>query len=79
LDSLGESLLKAENGGAVAVWASSAQTEPDPQSVMNQEFYRLAFQTRNIGEAILKAKHSTANSDVRRTWILFGDPTMKLK
>ncbi len=78
LDSLGESLLKAENGGAVAVWASSALTEPAPQAMMNQELYRLLFQTRNIGEAILKAKNSIADSDVRRTWILLGDPTMKL-
>src|SRR5258705_5347550 len=28
LDSLAESLLKAENGGAVAVWTSAGMTEP---------------------------------------------------
>jgi hypothetical protein len=79
LDSLGESLLKAENGGAVAVWASSAQAEPDPQSVVNQEFYRQLSQSRTIGEAIMKAKNATADRDLRRTWILLGDPTMKLR
>jgi hypothetical protein len=41
--------------------------------------YRLMNQTRNLGEAILKAKHAVGDSDVRRSWILLGDPTMKLK
>jgi hypothetical protein len=32
-----------------------------------------------LGEAVRRAKAATGDSDVRRTWILFGDPTTKLK
>jgi hypothetical protein len=32
-----------------------------------------------IGEAAAKAKTGVLDPDVRRTWILFGDPAMRLK
>lgn len=86
VDSLAESLMKAERGGAVAVWASSAMTVPNAQAMMNQELYRLIFapnsssaQSLTLGEAIARAKASVTDADLRGTWILFGDPTMKLK
>ena len=80
-DGLAETLLKAPNGGAAAVWASSGLTEPGAQSVMNQELFRLLFQGARvrIGDAVRRAKASVIDSDVRRTWILFGDPTMTLR
>src|SRR5262249_32183336 len=40
IDSLAEVLMKAERGGAVAVWASSSFTEPQLQSVMDQALYK---------------------------------------
>jgi hypothetical protein len=46
LNSLGEALLKAEAGGAVAVWASSGMTLPDGQATMNQQIVRLLFQSQ---------------------------------
>jgi hypothetical protein len=74
-ESLAETLLKAPNGGAVAVWASSALTSFDPQVVLNREM--LARLTRtSIGEAAIAAKRAITDSDARRTWILFGDPTL---
>jgi len=80
LDSLAESLLKA-SGGAAAVWASAAQCEPGAQEVMNQELYRLLFSGSavTIGEAAARAKQVITDRDVRRSWILFGDPAMHLK
>jgi hypothetical protein len=80
-DSLAEVLLKANGGGAVAVWASSGMTFPGGQVVMNKEFVRLLFGRDSItlGEATMRAKASVADQDIRRTWILFGDPTTKLK
>jgi len=80
-DTLAESLLKAENGGAVAVWTSSGMTEPGGQLLMNQELVRLLFSPEGmtIGEAAMKAKASVSDMDIRRTWILFGDPTTRLK
>ena len=79
-ESLAESLLR-DSGGAVAVWASSGMTDPASQAAMNQQFYRLLFGTDalTLGEAAQKAKESITDQDVRRTWILFGDPTMKLQ
>jgi hypothetical protein len=84
LDSLAESLMKAERGGAVAVWASSGMTGPGGQELLNQQMFRAIFDTGSgklltLGEAILRAKALTNDPDVRRTWILFGDPSMKLK
>lgn len=78
--SLGEALLTAPNGGAVAVWSSSTLTEPGPQMVMNQELLRHIFlPNTTIGQAIQKAKQATSDQDVRRSWNLLGDPSMKLK
>jgi hypothetical protein len=81
IDSLGEALLKAEHGGAVAVWASSGFTEPQPQSAMAKEFYRQLFgaQPVRLGEAVRHAKTVVTDNGVRRTWILLGDPTMYVR
>jgi hypothetical protein len=81
VDSLGESVLKAPNGGAVAVWASSGFTPTDPQFAMDSQFYRLLFggQSLRLGEAARQAKLATSDLDVRRTWILLGDPTMRVR
>jgi hypothetical protein len=80
-ESLAEALLKAENGGAVAVWTSSGLTDPYGQSLMNRGLMRLLFngQGLTLGEAAAQAKAATPDQDVRRSWILFGDPTTRLK
>jgi hypothetical protein len=81
-DGLAEVLLKSADGGAVAVWASSGLTEAAGQVSINQDLLKSLFtggiQT-TIGEAIQKAKATTGDSDVRSTWTLFGDPSMKLR
>jgi Peptidase family C25 len=81
LSSLAEALMKTGSGGAVAVWASSGMTTADEQALMNREFYRQLFANRGIalGEAIKRAKGAVGDGDVRRTWILLGDPTMRVK
>jgi hypothetical protein len=80
-ETLAESFLKAKNGGAVAVWTSSGLTEPDKQAVMNKEMIRLLFNGEGLtlGEAAVRAKASVTDMDIRKTWILFGDPTTRLK
>jgi hypothetical protein len=79
-ESLAESLMKAP-GGAVAVWASSGLTGMTAQTTMNQEFYRLLYGDKKltIGEMIRISKASISDQDIRRTWIFFGDPSMKIK
>lgn len=79
--SLGEALMQVPNGGAVAVFASTGMTDPPPQSAMNHELYRIlaANPTITIGELVAKAKAGTTDHDVRTTWMLMGDPTLKLQ
>jgi len=78
--SLAEALLLAKDGGAVAVWASSGLTSPEPQFQMDQAFTRsLTGQvTPVLGDAIRSAKQSITDADVRRTFILFGDPLLRV-
>jgi hypothetical protein len=63
------------------VWASSTLVEPDGQEVINRELFRILFSTPGltIGEAVNRAKQATSDVEVRKSWILFGDPSMKLK
>ncbi|MGB7282869.1 MAG: C25 family cysteine peptidase [Candidatus Acidiferrum sp.] len=79
--SLGKALLLAPNGGAAAVWASSGFTNQPPQAAMNQALLQILKTNPSIslGSAILQAKIGVTDNDVRRTWILFGDPAMSLQ
>jgi hypothetical protein len=80
-DSLSETLLKAQRAGAVAVWASSGLTAPSGQFQMNDALFRYLFSGKaaTIGEAMMSAKAATADGDVRRSWVLFGDPSTRLR
>ncbi|MCK5421853.1 MAG: hypothetical protein KAJ08_06790, partial [Deltaproteobacteria bacterium] len=79
-ESLAEVLLKSDQGGAIAVWTSSGLTYPQEQSAMNQELMRLLFngEELTIGEAARRAKEAIDDQDIRKTWILFGDPATPL-
>jgi peptidase C25-like protein len=81
IEALSETLLLNAQGGAVAVWASSGLTEPAGQVPIDKELYRQLFGPgrATLGEAVAKAKAVTPDPDVRRTWIFFGDPSMRLK
>jgi hypothetical protein len=80
--SLAEGLLAAGHGGAAAVWASSALTLPAAQSQINQAalhgLYREEAAMR-LGDAVRAAKLATNDREVRRTWLLFGDPTLAVR
>jgi len=61
-------------------------TLPAQQALINQQLYRLIFSANDpkalpltIGEATSRAKLATNDIDVRRTWLLIGDPTMRLR
>jgi len=79
-ETLAEALIKATGGGAIAIWTSSGLTEPDKQAVMNKELIKLLFgrESLTLGEATARAKAATGDEDIRRTWILFGDPSQRL-
>jgi Peptidase family C25 len=78
---LAEAFLQAPNGGAVASFASSGLTIPDGQHVMNLQLYTLLYGSQPIalGDAIKISKAATSDIDVRRTWIFFGDPSMRIR
>ncbi len=78
VDSLAEGMVKSE-GGAVAAWASSGLTSPNGQWMMDYEVLSHLFTATTIGEATQKAKAAIDDGDIRRSWILLGDPTMKLR
>src|SRR5262249_47486836 len=47
--------------------------------LMNRELFRQLFGgAATIGDAVRAAKRAAINLDVRRTWVLFGDPAMRL-
>jgi subtilisin-like proprotein convertase family protein len=83
-ESLAEALLEAETGGAIAVLASSGMTYAAGQATVLQAWVRLVFASGNegdrptLGEAAIQAKAATTDLDVRRTWSLLGDPSMRL-
>jgi uncharacterized repeat protein (TIGR01451 family) len=79
-ESLSSALLFAPNGGAVGVWASSGFTTAPPQASMDQALLTAlaANPSQPIGRAIITAKANILDPDVRRTWIFFGDPAMRV-
>ena len=81
LEGIAEGFIKAQNGGAVAVFASSGETIPDGQQQMSRQLYMLLYGSQPIalGDAVKMAKSATTDIDVRRTWIVFGDPSMKIR
>ena len=82
-DSLSERLLNSTGGGAVAVWSSSGSTTPDIQQVMATRFFNQLgnnTQMNRMGDFIQDAKANLVGGrDVRRSWGLLGDPTLKVK
>jgi hypothetical protein len=80
-ESMAEALMKAPQGGAVAVWASSGLTDMSGQAEMDQQMYGTVFGTQSVtlGDAVRAAKAASQDQSVRRTWIFFGDPTTRLR
>ena len=79
--SLAEVLLLNKQGGAVAVVGSSALTDALPQSQLDRKLVQSLFQSggATLGDALVQAKAAIKAKDVRRTYLLFGDPLLRLK
>ena len=80
LTTLSATLLAAGNGGAVAAWGSSGTPSLPGETAMNQALFSTLFNGTNpaLGDAVAQAKAATTDQDARRTYIFFGDPTLKL-
>jgi uncharacterized repeat protein (TIGR01451 family) len=78
--SLSETLLLNGQGGAVAIVSSSALTDAQPQARLDRSLVQALFQSgATLGDALVQAKSSIKAKDVRRTYLLFGDPLLRLK
>jgi len=80
-ESLAEALLREPNGGAVAVWASSALTSPEAQVPVNAALLQALFgdhSSPRLGDAIMAAEKTATTPDIRRTFVLFGDPALRV-
>ncbi|PKO21901.1 MAG: hypothetical protein CVU38_12165, partial [Chloroflexi bacterium HGW-Chloroflexi-1] len=85
LQSLGESIVRLPNAGAVASWSPAGKGVAAGHDVIFQAFYDAVFNQGidEIGLATNYAKQALANStsqfkDLIDTYILFGDPAMPL-
>lgn len=94
-DSLAEKLLKGKwyeevmpgtynvnQVGASATWTSTGKTTPDVQEVMATRFLNqvTAGTMPRFGDLIRDSKATIIGGrDVRLSWVLLGDPTMKLR
>jgi hypothetical protein len=78
---LGVTLLLAPNGGAVGVLASSGLNQPAPQTMLDEFVVQGLTNSPvlTLGDSIVKAKAQITDNDVRKTFLLFGDPAMKLQ
>lgn len=77
--SLSKALLNAR-GGAIAVWSSAGTTTAPDQTPLMVEFFAALSSTpeATLGEAVLRAKAAVGDADVRRSWVLLGDPASKV-
>ena len=81
-NSLAELLMQRAEGGAVAVWASSAFSRHAPATDLGEAFYRAVLQEDSglLGPAILGARQSLpvdlSNRDTLATYNLLGDPAL---
>ncbi len=78
---LAVTLVLAPNGGAVAALASSGLNQAPPQTTLDLLVVQNALSAKGttLGAAIVKAKSQITDPDVRRTFILFGDPALQVK
>jgi uncharacterized repeat protein (TIGR01451 family) len=78
---LAVTLLLAPNGGAVATLASTGLNQPAPQTQLDKLIVQnvLSSAGPTLGDSILKAKSQIGDVNVRKTFVLFGDPAMKIK
>ena len=78
---LGVTLILAPNGGAVAVLTSSGLNQPTPQNKLDGLVVQSAFSSARpaMGDVILGAKAQIGDIGVRKTYVLLGDPAMRVK
>ncbi len=78
-ESLAQAWVRAPRGGAVAAFASGTLTYPGDQERLGAGFLRALGQGARLGDAERAARASVTDPDVRRSWILLGDPSQRVR
>lgn len=85
-ESLAETLLWAQNGGAIAAIAPSSLTLPNNQRPLNAALLQelLSTEESTVGEALMRAKQGVPlgndnQKDIVATFNLLGDPALVVK
>jgi len=76
--SVAEAVMKQRFGGASAAWAASGYNGAFDQEYMVRDFYKKVFTGMPLGEAARQTKMLYPTTDLRRTYVFFGDPTQPL-
>jgi len=63
----------------VGVIASSSLTDFLPQTELGGALLGTLFTGATVGEALVAAKRTVTDPDVRRSYLLFGDPSMRVR
>ena len=77
-DSLAGALV-TDSGGAVGVVASSSLTEFAPQEALGSALLSHLSTGVTVGEALVAAQHAVSDPDVQKSYLLFGDPSMRVR
>lgn len=73
-----ESMMKRNQGGALAVWAASGWNGAMEEEMMGRDLYERVFAGMRLGDAVREVKSLYPTVDMRRTFIFYGDPTLRL-
>jgi len=71
-------MKKRKPGASQRDWSEGLRRKTE----MNRQLYRRLFSGETaprLGEAVRVAKSAVNDIDIRRTWLLIGDPSMRLK
>ena len=79
-EAMSEDLLRAENGGAVAVISATYLVYPDPNAALNCKVFDLLLfdNSLTVGEALYIAKLLRQPNSNDRQYILIGDPLTRI-
>ncbi len=84
--SMGESMVRLPNAGAVASWSPTGLGIAHGHSMLQDGFYDAIFNrgVETVGDATIAGKqnlydHSTSYLDLLDTYMLFGDPALRVR
>ncbi len=84
-DCLGEVLVTAEDGGAVAVWSPTGFSMNSEAKILDEEFFKILFHNKEkiLGRAILKAYRKYVEKgcegNLPAVYNLLGDPALRVR